>query len=132
RSGHPDHERHGGVHGLAEEQVGRLEQPLPGGNLQVDESTKWQVDLRDLVQIEVLAEAAQALEVLFGEHHGHRTTQPPPAPAVELDVRRVVASMSAHGSRLWQVATGEGVSGWRGTRLTTTTRRAVAPHDSYA
>ena len=97
----------------------------------MDEPAQRQVDLRDLVEVEVLAQAPEALEVLFGEHHGHRTPQAPPAPTVELDVRRVVAGVSAHGSRLWQVATGEGVSGWRGTRLTTTTRRAVAPHDSY-
>ena len=111
RAGDPDHERHRCVDGLAEEQVGGLEQPLTCGDLQVDEAAEREVDLRDLVQVEVLAEAAKPFEILLGEDHGHRTPQPPPAPAVELHVRRVVAGMSAHGFRLWQVATGERVSG---------------------
>ena len=35
----------------------------------------------DLVEVEMVTEASQTLEVLFGEHHGHGPAQPAPAAA---------------------------------------------------
>ena len=58
-----DDERHRAVRvllRLAEELGGRGEQPLPRGDLEVDQPGQRQVDLFDLEQVQLFAEAAQA------------------------------------------------------------------------
>ncbi len=87
-AGDADDERHrpvGILLRLAEELGGRREQPLAGRDLQMDEPRQRQVDLFDLEQVDLLAEAAQADDFLFGQLR-RRHPERAPLTSVELHI----------------------------------------------
>ena len=91
---HADHERHrpvGVLLRLAEELGGRGEQSLARGHLEMDQPGQRQVDLFDLQEVQLLTEAAQALELTLGQLQRSRHTQRTPLTPVELDVRTRLA-----------------------------------------
>ena len=89
-----DDERHravGVLLRLAEELGRRGEQPLPRGDLQMDQPGQRQVDLFDLEQVQLLAETAKPEEFALGELQRRRHAQRTPLTPVELDVRTRLA-----------------------------------------
>ena len=85
--GDADDERHLAVGvGIAEEGRGRGEQSLPRRHLQVDEPGQRQIHLGDLVEVDLLAEAAQVRKLGLGEDEGHGAPQLAPLVAIEFDV----------------------------------------------
>ena len=104
-AGHPDDERHRPVRillRLAEELRGRREQPLPGGDLQMDQPGQRQVDLFDLEQVELLTEAAQPHQFLFGEFERRRHAERTPLRPVELHVGTRLAQ-PRHGAQSYSI-----------------------------
>ena len=90
---------------LAEERRGGGEQPLPCGDLQVDQSSQREVHLGDFFEVDLLAEAAQAVQFVLGQDQRSRLTQCAPLLAVELDIRagfarRVPSAQLAGASEL--------------------------------
>ena len=88
-AGHPDHERHRPVRillWLTKELCGRREQPLPRGDLKVDQPGQRQVDLFDLEQIEFLAQTTQLEHFVFAQLQRCRHSKGTPLTPVELHI----------------------------------------------
>ena len=71
---------------LAKEFRGGGEQPLARGDLKVNQPGQRQVDLLDFQQVDLLAQATQADQFLFGEGQWRRHAQRTPLLSVELHI----------------------------------------------
>ena len=93
-AGDPDHVRHPLLL-LAEERAGGGAQAVGRGDVEVEQPRQRQVDRSHLVEVDVVAEAADGVELLERQRQRRVRAQGRPVVAVELDVRRDLA-LCAH------------------------------------
>ena len=88
---------------LAEKCCRGREQPLPCGDLEVNESGQREIHLGDFFEIDLLTQAAEADEFFLGEHQWCRLPKRAPLGAIELDVGAGFAHSEVHTSCAWCV-----------------------------